>query len=351
MPWASSLNVSLFGISGILLMAGSTRDRRVQALGLLFLVIASAFAGHCWPSCARRPGPAFASLVVPLYCEAFLALALWQFVWLFPSEPKPRWARTIGKTFMLLSGALGLTLFAANAVLGLTSLPATATLRLFDRTTSTVLYWPLLFAVAAPAIPYLIWKSRVETAANRRKVTWFVASIGMALSPMLIAVLLTPLVPALASPEWRTRVGAILYIALASMVPTTAYAVAVSHVLDLHLVIRRTFQYGLAKTSVWCAILLPLLYVALDVYRHRALRVEEYLTVRRPFEPLLLSLVSFGILTYRHQILQHVDRWFRREAADHTEALARLERGLRSARTIRDISSVLKREIERAVHP
>ena len=37
--------MSLFGISGILLMAGSTRDRRVQALGLLFLVIASAFAG------------------------------------------------------------------------------------------------------------------------------------------------------------------------------------------------------------------------------------------------------------------------------------------------------------------
>src|SRR4030095_7932153 len=162
---------------------------------------------------------------------------------------------------------------------------------------------------------------------------------------------LTPLVPALETPWWQERVGAILYVALASMVPTTAYAVVVNHVLDLHLVLRKTIRYGLAKTSVWCAILLPLLYLLFDVYRYRDLRVEEYVTVRRPLEPIVLSLFSFAILTFRHQILHRVDQWFRRDAADHTESLARLERGLRSARTIRDISSVLKREIERAVHP
>ena len=289
------------------------------------------------------------------YCEAFLTLALWQFVWLFPSEPKPRWARTIGKSFLVAASAIGVTLFLSNAVLGLTSFSSTSawasTLLMLDRMTTTLLFWPVLFAVAAPAIPYLIWKSRVETATNRRKIAWFVASLGIALSPVLTAVLLTPFFPALTSPLWRARVGAIVYIALASMVPTTAYAVAVSQVLDLHLVIRRTLQYGLAKTSVWCAILLPLLYLVFDIYNNRSLRVEEYLTVRRPFEPLLLSLVSFGILTFRHQILQHVDRWFSRDASDHTESLARLEQGLRSARTIRDISGTLKREIERALHP
>ena len=31
-PWAFSLNVALFGISGAVLVAGSTRDRRLQAL-------------------------------------------------------------------------------------------------------------------------------------------------------------------------------------------------------------------------------------------------------------------------------------------------------------------------------
>ena len=356
LPWASSLNVLLFGISGLLLVAGGTRDRRVQALGMLFLVIAAAFTGPMMVV-LRSDGP-FAALggtFERLYADAFLALVLWQFVWQFPSEPKTPWSRTIGRSFLGLSGIIGVVIFLANALLGLTTVattvPQASVLRLLDRTESTLLYWPLLFAVAAPAIPYLIWKSRVETAANRRKVTWFVASIGIALSPMLLAVLVAPFVPALGSPGWRSSVGAVLYIALASMVPTTAYAVAVSHVLDLHLVIRRTIQYGLAKTSVWCAIVFPLVYVVIDVYRHRGLRVEDYLTVRRPLEPILLSVISFGVLTFRHQILRHVDRWFYREAADHTESLARLERGLRSARTIRDISGVLKREIDRAVHP
>jgi hypothetical protein len=354
-PWASSLNVLLFGASGILLVAGSARDQRVRALGLLFLIIASSFNngpllqllnGGVWST--------LASIASPLYTEAFLALALWQFVWLFPSEPRPPWARTIGKAFLVTSGIVGVALFAANAGLAFATgaaAPAVEMMRLLDRTSETAIYWPVLFTVAAPGIPYLIWKSRVETAANRRKITWFVASLGIALSPVLLAVLLTPLIPSLTSPAWRARIGMIVYVALASIVPTTAYAVAVNQVMDLHLVIRRTLQYGLAKTSVWCAILLPLLYLLLDIYGNRSLRVEEYLTVRRPFEPLLLSLVSFGILTFRHQILRHVDRWFSRDASDHTESLARLELGLRSARTIRDISSVLKREIERALRP
>jgi hypothetical protein len=349
-PWAFSLNVLLFGASGILLVAGSTRDRRVQALGMFFLVIASAFAGPFLLVLRDSSFSTLAWVVEPLYSETFLALTLWQFVWLFPSEPKPRWARRAGKCFLVAASVVGLTLFSANAILAYLTVPTDSLLRLLDRTASTRLYWPLLFAIATPAIPYLIWKSRVETVANRRKVTWFVASLGLALSPMLVAVLLTPLIPALGSPVWRERVGAILYIALASIVPTTAYAVAVTHVMDLHLVIRKTIQYGLAKTSVWCAILLPVLYLVFDLYRHRDLRVEEYVTVQRPFEPLLLSALSFGILTFRHQILQLVDRWFLREAVDHTESLARLDRGLRSARSIRDISGVLKREIERAVN-
>ena len=354
-PWSFTLNVALFGISGAVLVAGSTRDRRLQALGLLFIVIASAFTSPFMIALRGTTFSMLASLLDPLYCEAFLSLALWQFVWLFPSEPKPRWARTIGKAFLIAASVVGITLFVSNAILGLTSvstwMPGASALSLLDRRTSTLLFWPILFTVAAPGIPYLIWKSRVETAANRRKIAWFVASVGIALSPIVIAVLLTPFIPALAAPEWRAIVGAILVIALASMVPTTAYAVAVSQVMDLHLVIRRTLQYGLAKTSVWCAILFPLLYLVFDVYNNRSLRVEEYLTVRRPFEPLLLSLVSFGILTFRHHILRHVDRWFSRDTSDHTESLARLEQGLRSARTIRDISTVLKREIERAVHP
>ena len=354
LPWPSTLNVLLFGLSGILLVGGGTRDRRVQALGVLFLIIASAFAGPLLVS-AGHVWKTGVSSVSSLYADAFLALALWQFVWLFPNGPKQPRARKIGRFFLIASTIVAVALFVANALLALpvvrTEFPVVATvLRVLDRTSSTLLYWPLLFSVAAPAIPYLVWKSRLETAAERRRVTWFVASLGLGLSPILLAVLLTPLFPVLGHPQWRARIGVVLYIALASIVPSTAYAVAVKHVLDLHLVIRRTIQYGLARTSVWCAIVGPLVYLAFDIYEHRQLTMADYLSVGR-LAPLALSCVSFVILTFRHQILQSLDRLFLREATDYTKSLARLERDLRTTRTIRDISGVLEREIEQAVHP
>jgi hypothetical protein len=356
LPWPATLNTLLFGVAGVLLAVGGTRDRRVQALGVLFLIIASAFAGPLLLVSTGRVWTAATSWVTPLYADAFLALALWQFVWLFPSEPKQQRARKIGRVFLAAAAGLGLTLFAANAILGLTPVPAAfpslaASLRLLDRTASTLFYWPTLFAIAAPAIPYVLWKSRVETMANRRRVKWFVASLVLGLSPIVFAVIITPLVPELGSPRWRGRIGMVLYLALASIVPSTAYAVAVSRALDVHLVIRKTIQYGLARTSVWCAILGPLAFLSFDVYRHRDLTVAAYLTVGRPLEPIALSCVSFLILTFRHQILKSLDRFFLRETTDYTESLARLERGLRTTRTIRDVSHVLKRELEHAVHP
>jgi hypothetical protein len=123
----------------------------------------------------------------------------------------------------------------------------------------------------------LLWKSRVETRENRRRITWFVSSLVLGLSPILVAAMLTPLVPALRNPEWRAPIGIVLYVLLASIVPITAYAVGVSHVMDVHLVIRRTMQYGLARSSVWCAIVAPVLFVAFDLHRHRLMTVEEYL--------------------------------------------------------------------------
>ena len=75
-PWASSLNVALFGFTGVLLMAGSTRDRRVKALGLLFLVIASAFAGPLLVALQGTGWSRLATTFTPLYGEAFLELAL-----------------------------------------------------------------------------------------------------------------------------------------------------------------------------------------------------------------------------------------------------------------------------------
>jgi hypothetical protein len=350
LAWGIGLNILLFGAAGIMLIIGGTRDRRVQSLGVLLLIIASAFADPLLPLAQQSETRAVLAWARQVCPDAFLAFALWHFAWLFPTLPAEPRARTIGRTFLATSAGLGLALFMANTVKGLTGAAAIeGALRLLDRNDATRLYWPLLFAVAAPAIAFLLWKSRRQTAANKRRVTWFVGSLVLGLSPMLVAVSLTPLVPQLKDPEWQRRIGATLYVMLASIVPSTAYAVTVSHVLDVHLVIRRTIQYGLARSSVWCAIVGPLLFVAFDIYRHRLITVAEYFSEGRPIAPLALSCLSLVVLTFRHHMLEWLDRWFHRGTTDHTEALARLERGLRTARTIRDVSRVLRREVGRAV--
>jgi hypothetical protein len=350
LPLAFSLNLLLFSVSGVLLIAGGTRDRRVQAFGALLLIIASAFADPLLPAMRPASSP-IVEWAGHVHIDAFLAFALWWFVWLFPTEPRQPRARAFGRAHLKISAAVGLVLFAANATRAL-ELPDefAAMLRAFSRNIATGLYWPVQFIVAAPAIAFLLWKSRIETAANRQRITWFVLSLVVGLGPMVAAVILTPVVPLLRDPLWQTRIGFVLYTMLASVVPSTAYAVVVSHVMDVHLVIRRTLQYGLARSSVWCAIVGPPLFVAFDVHSNRLLTVDEYLSGGRPFAVLALSCLSSGVLTFRHQLLRRVDRWFDRDAGDYTEALARLERDLRTTRTIRDVSGVLRRELAQAIH-
>lgn len=352
--WPLALNVLLFGFSGALLVIGGTRDRRVQSLGALFLIIASAFCGPLMPQATGSVWGGVVSWTHHLRADAFLAMALWSFAWHFPTDPNHAGARRFAKWFGSVAAGLGVLLFAANAAFDAnrwygsqTTLPLLGAVARAEVT----LYWPLLLGMAAPAILFLMWKSRFETPANRGRIGFFVGSLAMGLSPIVLAVLLSPVVPVLRDPSWRGRIGVVLYLALASIVPMTAYAVAVDRVMDLHLVVRKTMQYALARYSVWCASVGPLLVLAFDIYLHRNLTFGGYLGLAHPIGLLTVSLVGFAVLTFRHDILQCVDRWFLRDAADYTEAVARLERGLRTTRSIREISTVLKREIDLALRP
>jgi hypothetical protein len=352
--WPFAANVLLFGVAGGLLFYGGDRDRRVRSLGALFLIIASAFANPLMPRGSDGVMSLLGASLRFLSADAFLAAALWLFVWLFPSEPTQRRARRLALAFLIGASGLGLTLFTAHALRGLgvstAASPALTTLlEALDRM-PTRAYWPLLFGVALPAIPYLLWKSRSETVENRNRVALFVTVLVLGMLPILIAVIASPLVPWLTDHRWRDAIGYILYATLALVVPGTAYAVAVDRLMDLHLVIRRTTQYALARYAVWCLCLGPLALAATDIYHHRDLTITGYFGVRA-VALLALSVVGFLALAFRHRIVAVVDRWFLREPADYAEALARLERRFRAIRGVREISRALHQELERAVHP
>ena len=326
--WPHVVNVLTFGGGGLVLLAGGGRDRRLPLLGALFLTISSAFAAALMPPPAAALGGTLAAVLRPLLPEAFLSLMLWRFVREFPADTHRPRARRVASVFVDVSFGAGAVLFTINALgwIGDSTMPAwlMALFDLLDRDHPERFYWPLLFAIAAPAIPFLLWKTRLELGEDRRRVMLFVGALAAGLAPFLVAVVATPFVSALRDPLVQPRVGVVLYAALASIVPATAYAVAVSRVMDLQLLVRITLQYALARYAVWAVSFTPLVYVGFDVYANQQLTVAEYLERFRPTGPLALSTVGLVAATFRQHLLCAVDRWFLLEPSDQGQTLARL---------------------------
>ena len=353
--WPHIVNVLLFGGGGLVLLAGGGRDRRLPLLGALFLTISSAFAAALMPPPAAGLGGTLAAVLRPLLPEAFLSLMLWRFVREFPADTQRPRARRVASVFVDVSFGAGAVLFAINALgwIGDSTMPAwlMALFDLLDRDHPDRAYWPLLFAIAAPAIPFLLWKTRLASCDDRHRVVLFVGALAVGLAPFLVAVVATPFVPALRDPLVQPRVGVVLYAALASIVPATAYSVAVNRVMDLQLLVRITLQYTLARYAVCAVSLAPLVYVGFDVHANQELTIAEYLERFRPAGPLALSTLGLTVLVLRQNLLRAVDRWFLLEPPDQAQTLTRLEERYRAVANLRGVARALAEELSRALHP
>ena len=352
--WPYAANGLIFGVGGVVLLAGGGRDHRLPLLGGLFLSISSAFAPALMPAPGAGLGGMLADVLHPLLPEAFLALMLWRFVRAFPVDTQRARARRLAGVFVDVSFGVGVLLFTTNSVewFGDSTMPAWSTMLfdLFDRDHPEGAYWLLLSAIAIPAIPFLLWNTRLEVYEDRRRVRLFVGALAVGLTPFVIAVVATPFVPALRDSVVQQRVGVVLYAALASIVPVTVYSVAVDRVMDLQFLIRMTLQYALARYAVWSLCLGPLVYVVFDIHANRQLPIAEYLERSRPVEPLALSVVGLVALALRQQLLGAVDRWYLREPLDQSHTLVRLEQQYRTVDSLRGIGRTLAEELSRALH-
>ena len=351
--WLHAANVVIFGVAGVVLLAGGGRDRRLPLLGGMFLTIASAFATILIPWSGAGIGSAVVGVLGPLLPEAFLPLMMWRFVREFPVEIQRRGARRVARVFLDVSFVVGAVLFTINAVgrFGDSMMPTwfMALFELLDRDHPERVFWPLLFAIGAPAIPFLLWRSRLEGEEDRRRVMLFVGALAIGLMPFVLAVVATPFVPALRDPLVQRRVGVVLYAGLASIVPTTAYSVAVDRVMDLQFLVQVTLQYALARYAVWAFSLGPLVYVAVDIHANQHLTIAEYLGRSRPVGPLALSAAGLITLAFRQHLLRAVDQWFRTEPSNQFQTLARLEQRCRVADSLRGVTRVLAEELGRAL--
>ena len=352
--WLHIINVLIFGGGGVVLLAGGGRDRRLPLLGALFLTITSAFAILLMPAPGVGVGGAVAAVLRPLLPETFLPLMLWRFVREFPVDTQRPRARRIASVFVDVSFGVGAVLFTANAIgrVGDSTMPAWLMwlFGLLDREHAEGGYWPLLFAIGTPAIPFLLWKTRLEADEHRRRVMLFVGALAVGLTPFVLAVIATPFVPALRDPSVQQHVGVVLYAALALIVPVTAYSVAVDRVMHLQFLIRVTLQYALARYAVWAVSLGPLAYVGFDIYANQQLTISEYLERSRPAGPLAFSAVGLVALALRQHLLGAIDRWFLLEPSDQPQTLARLEQRFRTADSLRGVTGALATELNRAIH-
>lgn len=352
--WPYIVNGFIFGVGGVVLLAGGGRDRRLRLLGGLFLTISSAFVIWLMPLAGTVLGGTLTDVLGALQSDAFLALMLWRFVREFPADTQRPGARRVADVFVGVSFGVGVVLFAINAIgrFGDSIMPAwlMALFEVLDHDYPERFYWPLLCAMAAPAIPYLLWKTRFGTFEDRRRAMLFVGALAVGLTPFVLAVVATPFVSALQDPLVQSRVGVALYAALATIVPVTVYSVAVDRVMDLQLFVRITLRYALARYAVWAVSLGPLAYVGFDVHANQQLTITEYLERSRLFGPLALSTVGLMALMSRQHLLRAIDRWFRLEPSDHARSLARLEQRYRTADGLRGVTGALAEELDRALH-
>ncbi len=351
--WPQIINVLIFGGGGLVLLAGGGRDRRLALLGGLFLTISSAFVLWLMPPPGTGLGTLTAALR-PLQPEAFLALMLWRFVREFPVDVQRPGARRAASVFVGVSFAAGTVLFTTNAIswLGDSTSPAwlMTLFQLFDRDDPEGAYWLLTTTIAAPAVPFLLWKTRLEAYDDRRRVMLFVGALAVGLTPFVLAVAAAPFVPLLRDPVVQQRAGVFLHAALASIVPITAYSVMVDRVMDLQFLVRVTLQYALARYAVWAVSLGPLVYVGFDIEANQHLTIAEYLERTRPTGPLALSTAGVIALASRRHLLRAIDRWFLLEPTDQSRTLARLERRYRTVESVRGVTSALAEELSRALH-
>ena len=305
--WLHVVIVFIFSVGGLVLLAGGGRDRRLPLLGGLFVTIGSAFAPVLMPLPGAGIGGTLATVLRPLLPESFLALMLWRFVREFPTDTQRPRVRRVASFFVSVSFGAGVVAFVVNAIgwFGDSTIPLwlTTFFEFLDRDHPERAYWPLLFGVAAPAIPFLLWKTRLDSFDDRRRAMLFVGALAVGLTPFVLAVVATPFVPALQDPSVQPRVGVVLYTALATILPITVYSVVVDRVMDLQLLVRVTLRYALARYAVWAVSLVPLFYVGLDVHANQQLTIAEYLERSRPVRPIALSTLGLVALALRQHLV------------------------------------------------
>lgn len=331
------LQLGAFGACGAVLLIGHAGDPRTQHLGMALLIIASAFSTTYFQQLATATG--VLTPIAHLYPDALLAYSLGKFVEVFPA-PRVGLRNRIIRALTQASLATGLVLFVVNTLPPIFG-------QWLTRRDPHLSYWVIVFIPALILVGMAAGGGAMKTREDRRRVRWFITSIGFGLGPMALSVLIASL-PGIGAAfsswmlsGWRPWM---FNGALALLPVAVAYAVAVERLLPLRVVARMATQHLLARWSVTAMTVVPLLFVGAHLYTHRASTVSDVFT-ERSLTLLLMSIVGGCAVVWREPLLRAIDRAFFRDlsmAGDNLlDAPARIRASTSLAELIDELMAAL----------
>ncbi|HSG40752.1 MAG TPA: serine/threonine-protein kinase [Thermoanaerobaculia bacterium] len=359
-PLYRCLILLAFAGVGLFLLTSEKNDERAFTLGSFFFVLSAAFANRPLLSLAKH-GPevlAWPGLILSgLPVDTFLPYCLWAFTEQFPNSVSSfkmhrllAWGRKAAFGFGIAAFAWQAARQTAKWVQADQWNPAS----LVHQKASYGLYVPMMLLVMA-ALVVLLRRTWGASGEEGRRSRIFVAGLVAGLAPQVLEIILE-MIPAyeafVATNGRREILGWSLILPAFISVPfTTAYAVLVSHVLQVKLIARKAAQYALARTSALLLALVPLTGLVLYLVRQREQKLGDIFT--GPQLPLLAAAATLGFasLAYRKRLMDSIDRHYFREQYDARQTLTLLVERSRAANSVNDLSNLLGREVDMALHP
>jgi hypothetical protein len=342
-----ALIVAVFTTSGAILLRSNKADRRAADLGTVFLLVATSYANGLYGTVPSRI-PSLALLLRAFPVDALLPYSLWRFVQWFPSRMESS-AAVYGKRYERLCLAAGGTLVLATAVSTLfpDSSAGQFALGLARRSAKGTAYWTVVFGLILPALPVLVYRSYTAGQEARQRGWLFLGGLLLGFLPLSLNIVFETLSSSYRalSAENRPIVVGVATTFLLTIPLTTAYAVLVSKVLTVRLVLRRTLVYALARTTLVLVTLLPFVFLLFRVYTNRELPISAVFSGGRIRWLVGTAVVGGILLAARAALLRQLDRVFFKSPYDPDEVITGVLEDARSSGTIGELADAIRERL------
>jgi Protein kinase domain len=347
--------MATFGAAAIWLTWGGSHDPRALYLAGVFVAIASAFAylpaerlqslGSWWTA-----QPWWNAVLV----EPFLPLCLWLFVRTFPRVLHLDRSDAVIRAGIGTTAMVGVALFLLNLIRGLGGprfADLGAELGASSRGPESFLYWGVILAVAAPALPVLFLRARAAVPSERQRVRRFALGLAVGLGPLLLELLAESLLPPFRrfmDGHTARLVGSlVLFPPLLSIPFFTAHAVVADRLLDVRVILGRASRYLLARTTLGLLTAVPIAGLALYLYQRRVQPLAALVSGPEGLSLLGAGAAGLLLLGSRGWLVRRLDALFDRSRLDWPRIRLRVGEAMRRAQTTREAAEALLGELER----